>query len=125
MRKVFRVDCRFLAKGTVPVADQGSAIHLYRIAQEAVSNAIRHGKARRIRIQLGTEDGRVGLTVRDDGIGIPRKLPRQKGMGLPIMQYRAEVMGGSLAVQRKPGGGTTVVCAVPQGAATLGKESRR
>jgi signal transduction histidine kinase len=91
------------------------AIHLYRIAQEAASNAIKHGKARRIDISLAAKDHSVTLTVNDNGIGLSRKLPKRKGMGLRIMRYRAEVIGGALVVEPVPGGGTRVVCTVAEG----------
>jgi signal transduction histidine kinase len=97
------------------VPDHNVAIHLYRIAQEAVSNAIKHGQARRIEIGLAVKDGSVTLAVKDNGTGIPRKLPKRKGMGLRIMRYRAEVIGGALMVEPDPGGGTRVVCIVTEG----------
>jgi signal transduction histidine kinase len=86
--------------------------HLYRIAQEAVSNAIRHGKTTRIDINLATKGETIVLAVRDNGVGIPKKLPLHKGVGLHVMQYRVGVLGGSLVVQRQPTGGTAVVCTV-------------
>jgi two-component system CheB/CheR fusion protein len=114
-RKVFDCDCRFRCDPPVLVPDHNVAIHLYRIAQEAVSNAIKHGQARRIEIGLAAKDGSVTLAVKDNGTGIPRKLPKRKGMGLRIMRYRAEVIGGALMVEPDPGGGTRVVCIVTEG----------
>jgi PAS domain S-box-containing protein len=114
-RKVFGCDCRFRCDPPVLVPDHTVAIHLYRIAQEAVSNAIKHGQARRIAIGLTAKDRSVTLAVKDNGRGIPRKLPRRKGMGLRIMRYRAEVIGGALLVEPVPGGGTRVVCTVTEG----------
>jgi len=114
-RKVFGCDCRFRCDPPVRVPDHDVAIHLYRIAQEAVSNAIKHGQARRIEIGLSAEGRSVTLAVKDSGLGIPRKLPRRKGMGLRIMRYRAEVINGALQVEPHPRGGTRVVCTVPEG----------
>lgn len=113
--KVFGCDCRCRCDPPVLMPDHTVAIHLYRIAQEAVSNAVKHGKARRIEISLTAHGHSVTLTVNDDGVGIPRKLPRRKGMGLRIMRYRAEVIGGALQVEPDPGGGTRVVCTVTEG----------
>jgi PAS domain S-box-containing protein len=114
-RKVFGCDCRFGCDRPVRVPDHTVAIHLYRIAQEAVSNALKHGRARRIELNLSAQGRSVILAVNDNGVGIARKLPRQKGMGLRIMRYRAEVIGGALRVQRDARGGTSVVCAVAEG----------
>jgi PAS domain S-box-containing protein len=122
---IFRLECHFRCPVSVLVPDHAVAIHLYRIAQEAVGNAIKHGKAGNVTIALAAVGNNLRLGVTDDGIGIPRKRPKTKGMGLRIMQYRAGVIGGSLAVQRNPDGGTTVVCTVtggllPPGARNLG-----
>ena len=114
-RKVFGCDCRFRCDLPVHVSDHIIAIHLYRVAQEAVSNALRHARARRIEISLTANGRSVTLAVNDNGTGIPRQRPSRKGLGLQIMHYRAEVIGGSLIVQRNPQGGTSVVC-------TVGKE---
>ena len=94
-------------------ADQKVATHLFRIAQEAVSNAIKHAKCKRISIQLKAANGRILLGVRDDGNGrIPQGGSRE-GIGLRVMQFRATAVEGSLAVQRIPKGGTEVVCTLP------------
>ena len=114
-RKVYHCDCRFRCHPPVLVPNHTVAIHLYRIAQEAVSNALRHGQARRIDLRLAAQAQSVTLTVSDNGVGLPRKLPRRTGMGLRIMHYRAEVMGGALKVEPHPRRGTRVVCTVPEG----------
>ena len=114
-RKVFGCDCRFRGDPPVLVSDHTVAIHLYRIAQEAVSNALKHGQARRIEISLAAAGRSVTLAVADNGKGLPRKLPKRKGMGLRIMRYRAEVIGGAVVVEPQPGGGTRVACTVTEG----------
>jgi two-component system CheB/CheR fusion protein len=114
-RKVFRCDCRFRCHPPVLVSNHTVATHLYRIAQEAVSNALRHGKARRIDISLAAKGHSVILAVNDNGRGIPGKLPKRTGMGLRIMRYRAEVIGGALKVEPSARGGTRVVCGVAEG----------
>ncbi len=121
-RKVFGCDCRFRCDSPVLVPDHSVAIHLYRIAQEAVSNAIRHGQARRIELGLTANGRSVTLAVADNGTGIPSKLPKRKGMGLRIMRYRAEVIGGAVIVEPHPGGGTRVVCTVTEGLLPSGEE---
>ena len=113
-KKLFRVDCRFKCKGTVLIHDHHVGIHLYRIAQEAVSNAVKHGKASRIDIGLTKNAERIVLAVSDNGIGLPVKVRNKKGMGLHVMQYRAGVIDASLIAQRQPDGGTAFVCSVKE-----------
>jgi signal transduction histidine kinase len=89
-----------------------SAIHLYRIAQEAVSNAAKHGHARTVTLELRL-DGNTGvLKVTDDGIGFVTE-EKFAGLGLRTMQYRASVMEGKLRIDSRPGSGTTVSCSFP------------
>lgn len=122
--KMFGVDCVFQCHQPVQIHDNATATHLYRIAQEAVSNAIKHGKARRIEIGLAAEADRVFLAVKDDGCGISTTPPRT-GAGLRIMQYRAGMIGGSLVVQRGETRGTTVACSVHQSPPVAKQESAR
>jgi PAS domain S-box-containing protein len=89
------------------------AIQLFRIAQEAVYNAIKHAKAKHIAIQLITTDGRTSLTIQDDGVGLPPSVGEAKGMGLRIMDYRAKMIGAQFDLHRGPGGGTIVACSLP------------
>jgi two-component system sensor kinase FixL len=111
-RKVFRVDCRFRCAGPVQIDDTEVRHHLYRIAQEAVSNAVKHGRAKCIEIDLAASGSRQVLVVRDNGVGLSQKPRRAKGVGLRIMQYRAELICGSLVIQTKPNGGTAVACSI-------------
>jgi PAS domain S-box-containing protein len=114
--KMFRVQCRFESATSVPVHDPAIATHLYRIAQEAVSNAIKHGKATTIILELKKEEQRTRLTVCDNGTGFPAPLPNTRGMGLRIMQSRAGLMGAHLSIEPRPEGGTRVLCSVPTAA---------
>jgi signal transduction histidine kinase len=95
----------------VLVHDATTATHLYRIAQEAISNAIRHGKPKRIVITLTDRSGRVTLTVEDDGVGLPDSW--QKGLGTRIMAHRATMMGASFSIEPNATGGTLVQCSLP------------
>jgi len=110
--KSFDISCSFNCPAPVLIHDNGMATHLYRIAQEAVQNAIRHGKAKLIVISLLTQSDRIVLGVKDDGVGFPRKPRKHNGMGLRVMQYRAGMVGGSLVVQRESEGGTSVICSL-------------
>jgi signal transduction histidine kinase len=88
------------------------ALHLYRIAEEAVTNAVKHAGAKSITIGLAILAGRPVLEIANDGKGIGQKL-KTEGMGLRNMQYRASVIGGELAVEARKGGGTCVRCTLP------------
>jgi PAS domain S-box-containing protein len=109
---MFRISCRFHCPQPVLIADNAAATHLFRIAQEAVSNAVRHGQARAVVIAL-TAGNEVRLSVKDDGRGLPPENERGHGIGLRIMQYRAGMTGGTLSIQSVPGDGTAVVCSAP------------
>lgn len=114
--KLFRVPCRFHCAREVLVPDQTVATHLFRIAQEAVSNAIRHGKqVRSITLELKDEGGRIVLRVSDDGRGFGPSAPQAQGggMGLHIMQSRTGMIGGILAVEPNPAGGVVVTVSAP------------
>jgi two-component system CheB/CheR fusion protein len=95
------------------VADHETATQLFRIAQEAISNAVRHGRPRHIRLMLHTEPNGLRLRIEDDGIGIQGGPERFKGLGLRIMHYRAGQIGGVLQIGRSRGGGTVVSCTLP------------
>jgi len=114
---IFHVVCRFHYDSPVPVKDPAVATHLFRIAQEAVSNALRHGKTvRSIRIELLATPGEIVLRVSDDGAGFPpANAPvKDTGMGLHIMQARTGMIGGTLAVGPNPGGGARVSVSIPR-----------
>jgi signal transduction histidine kinase len=87
---------------------------LYRIAQEAVSNAVKHAKATKILIQLESAGGFIELRVTDNGVGIPLRAKTKTGLGLHTMEYRARTIRGTLNVSPGPSGGTIVSCRVPQ-----------
>jgi len=90
------------------------ATHLFRIAQEAVNNALKHGRPTAISISLIAASGQLTLTIEDDGCGISAgSAGTLAGMGLHIMRYRARAIGGSLSVDPQPKGGTSVSCRLP------------
>jgi signal transduction histidine kinase len=103
------------ANGEFPV-DRTRSLHLFRIAQEAVNNSVRHGKARNIKITLSRAAGRDEMTVKvaDDGSGLSQKTMTNPGLGLRIMQYRARMLDATLTVERASArGGTVVTCTCP------------
>jgi PAS domain S-box-containing protein len=109
----FRVRCRFLCPSVVLLTDPVLAAHLFRIAQEAVNNALKHAHPHAIDIRLRRDPRRVILSVSDDGKGIGPISPARLGLGLRIMQYRAGLVHGTLVVRRRKGRGTRVACAAP------------
>ena len=111
--ELFRVRCRFDCRKPVLIEDTALAGHLYRIAQEAVNNALKHGKPRRINVRLKFARGIITLMVADDGKGIGAISPTRQGLGLHIMQYRAGLVRGTANVQPRRGGGTEVICTAP------------
>ncbi|HTR65761.1 MAG TPA: PAS domain S-box protein [Terriglobales bacterium] len=113
VEEIFSIDCRFQCVAPVLVHDDAVATHLYYIAHEAVNNAIKHGHASHIVIRLAAGERQGALTIQDDGCGMGDIAPGNKGMGLHLMNYRARMVGGSLEVQRAPGGGTMVSCLFP------------
>lgn len=105
-----RIACTFAGFPPDPVLDCRVAMHLYRIAQEAVSNAVRHSRARNIRIALVQQCGETALRIEDDGMGLLGEPAKAGGMGLRTMRYRAGLVGGILEVHPAASGGTLVVC---------------
>ena len=110
---VFHVRCRFLCPKPVLLGDAALAGHLYRIAQEAVNNALKHANPHTVSISLRSEGDRVMLAVKDDGRGIGLLPPLRQGLGLHIMQYRAGLVRGTLTVQSRLKKGTEVICSAP------------
>ncbi len=112
-QQLFDVSCTFRCQAPAGIHDNAMATHLYRIAQEAVTNALRHGKARRLQIGLIAKHPRIRLTVADDGIGFPDGDPTGKGMGIRIMRYRAGMIGGTLTILKRARVGSRIVCTAP------------
>jgi two-component system CheB/CheR fusion protein len=106
------VACTFECREPVLVEDNQRATHLYGIAKEAVSNALKHSGAKNIRISLESDDRSVALRVRDDGVGLPSEPVESKGMGLKIMRYRAGLINAGLTVGPAERGGTLVSCSI-------------
>jgi PAS domain S-box-containing protein len=107
---LFRVHCSFECPQPVLLANRTSATHLYRIVQEAIGNAVKHGQANTIIISLKGGDEELILTVKDDGVGFSQDGRAIEGMGLRIMDYRADMIGAMLRIDSLKGEGTTVAC---------------
>ncbi|MDP1586454.1 MAG: sensor histidine kinase, partial [Prosthecobacter sp.] len=113
MTGMFHIDCQFDCPTAVQVNDTTAATHLYRIAQEAVSNGVKHGQAQQVRIGLSSDAETLTLTIKDDGCGISALDPRRQGMGLRIMHYRAGMIGARVSIANQTSGGTCVTCTLP------------
>ena len=88
-------------------------MHLYRIAQEAINNATKHGKAANVRVSLIADGKATTLRIADDGSGISKTATESDGMGLGLMLYRARLVGGELNIESPNTGGTIVSCGIP------------
>ena len=93
--------------------DDGAATHLYRIAQEAFTNAIRHGRVTQVTIDLATAEGTLTLSVQDNGRGFDERNASNNGMGMKLMRYRAQMLGGDVTIANNAGGGVVVRCTCP------------
>ena len=113
VRHLFRASSTFVCDRPLGRLDREAERHLFRIAQEAVNNAVAHGKAKRIEIRLGAKGGDGLLTILDNGVGLPERPCPTGGIGLHNMAYRARLIGGRIEVRRRSRGGTTVLCAFP------------
>jgi len=120
-KSLLKVSCQVKCENVAAIQDPATAKHLYRIAQEAVTNAIKHGKAKSVRIELVSGEDKSVLTVTSDGRSFPRVPVEKKGLGLKIMDYRARTIGSSLDVHRGPKGGTIVTCTFPHNSTNSGK----
>jgi signal transduction histidine kinase len=107
-----RVPCRCNCSQKIQVRDKDISVNLYRIAQEAVNNSLKHAEATQIIIDLRRRNNVLVLSIRDNGAGFqPSK--KSRGLGIHLIKHRADVIDGTLSIKTRPGRGTTVTCKVP------------
>jgi two-component system CheB/CheR fusion protein len=108
------IPCRFVGnrEESLP-ANKETAMHLYRIAREAIVNAQQHADPNEIRVDLHRRDGNLVLRIRDDGTGLPDNLNEVEGVGLRSMRHRANLVAASLTIGTGSGAETVVRCALP------------
>ena len=111
------IACRLRCERMVPITDNGVALHLYRIAQEAVTNALKHARARSIILSLRLRQNVLSLSVADDGCGLPEVILASHGMGVRLMKYRADVIGADFAIGKRKNHGTRMTCLLRMAAA--------
>jgi signal transduction histidine kinase len=116
VESAYEVQCVCNFPEALAVRDHAVANHLYRIAQEAIQNAVKHGKARNIRITLKKVRRGIELGVENDGGGFPRDATSRGGMGLSNMKARAAIIGASLDIRRGKRRGTVVACRMERSA---------
>jgi PAS domain S-box-containing protein len=112
-REIWRTPCRLEIRPSFRIDDDAAAAHLYRIAREAVINANKHAQAREIVVKLQRSRRELALHVIDDGIGLSDERKLKQGLGLHILNYRAQLVGGRLEIDSPKTGGTRVSCYIP------------
>lgn len=108
-----RIRCSFDSPSPITLDNHLIAGHLFRIAQEAVNNAVKHSLANEIKVRLVRSSGKLQLEISDNGKGFPKTTPSPQGIGLQIMRHRTSVIGGELNIISKPGSGVSVICTLP------------
>ncbi len=119
--KLFGIVCKLKVEGPVPALEPNSVRQLYKIAQESVTNAIKHGKSKKVTIELSTRANELELTIENSGIPFPDLKSREGGMGLRIMHYRASLLNGTFDIKGKGARGTLVTCTIPLNEPVLDK----
>jgi signal transduction histidine kinase len=109
----FRIRCRFQSDDAVPPLEGNVVRQLYKITQEALTNAIKHGKAKRVGINLEADTDQLQLTIQNSGVPFPSVVSRNAGMGLRIMNYRANLIEASIEIKPGKPDGTVVTCRLP------------
>ncbi len=112
VKRIFNVPCVFKCGDNIYVEHEDVAVHLYRIAQETITNAIKHGKATEVFVSLDTARDKTVLTVKDNGKDFSGKPEKNTGMGLHILKHRAELINASLDIQRTKAGETILTCSI-------------
>ena len=111
--ELYQIECEFKNHVQTPSIGSTAAMHLYRIAQEAVMNAIKHGHVSQVVVDLSIENGTLIVRVNDDGIGLHDLVPVDRGLGLRIMASRAGMIGAHFSAENNSAGGTMVTCELP------------
>jgi len=113
VEKLFNISCTIEGDSDVAISNRTVVNHLFRLAQEAINNSVKHGKAKRVVIGLHTVADKAVLTIRDNGVGLTTGPAQSKGLGLRIMNYRAQRIGAVFEIRPAQGAGTVVTCSFP------------
>jgi signal transduction histidine kinase len=117
------IHCEIRWPDHLTIANEDVVMHFFRIAQEAIQNAVRHARATRIEVSLKRVHDTVQLVIADNGVGLVQSQKSRSGLGLRIMSYRAGIIGGDFRIENPESGGTRIVCEVPR-KKLLGKPGR-
>ena len=112
VEKLFKISCCFEGDGSIVLHDRHLANHLFRLAQEAINNSVKHGKAKMVVVGLKRDGEKIVLSIADDGVGFGAEEPKVSGLGLRIMYYRAQYIGAALEIQSRACGtpGAVITC---------------
>lgn len=121
----YHITCIFHCDTEIEIPNQQVALNLYRIAQEAVNNSIKHSESSFVLISLSEVDGVLELMVEDDGNGFDAVKSKREGMGMSIMQYRSNITRSDLSIESNPGRGTRILCRLPMEIATSALDENR
>ena len=113
IQKQNTIHCRVEIASSLNAGDQNVQLNLYRIVQEAMNNVVKHAQATKMIIRLSERDSQIEIDIEDDGVGFDDDMTVEDRMGLHIMRYRAELIGGRLTIQSRPGTGTKIALRAP------------
>jgi len=113
-RDRFGIDFALECPDELLLASDEQARHMYFIAHEGITNAVKHSEASRVRVELAQRPGRVVLRIRDDGVGLVCEQETSSGIGMRVMRYRADAIGAKLSIEADPDGGTVLTCTLPR-----------
>src|SRR5262249_4163414 len=113
VKRMFEIQCTFGLKANLPELPKHTTVQLYKIAQEAVSNAIKHGKATQVALGIARHADQLLITIKNDGLPFSPAAGAKNRMGLRIMNYRANTIGGHLEIKPLEKSGTVVTCSLP------------
>jgi PAS domain S-box-containing protein len=113
VKRTFNISCRFQCETRAPALEANCVSQLYKITQEAVTNAIKHAKARNVEIRIANGGNHLLLSIRNDGAAFPSVVKTNAGLGLRIMSYRAHLIGAALEIQPGEREGAVVTCSLP------------
>jgi len=112
--KRFKISCNFKYDDTISIDNNITTTHIYYIIQEAINNSIKHASPKNIKISMLKEKNKIIISIEDDGTGISEKHKDSDGMGINIMEYRANIINGSLKILKNKNSGTTVQCSIDE-----------
>jgi PAS domain S-box-containing protein len=124
VRKTFQISCRVRMVGSIPTVSTDTVQQLCKIAEESISNAIKHGKATSVSMVLVRREDDLVLRIKNDGVPFPENHEPNNRLGLRIMNYRAHLIGGALQIRANGGSGTVVICTVPVRANNMARVER-